>query len=273
MSLPARITDFQPLTTIQSGVVDSEFDSLINLLNGTDQTRSIRVRSNDGSFAVARFDQLAASANIAEFFRGGVSVARFDNSGNLLIEKDSPFIVMQDNTGQVGTNFAMNYNGGVTVIGRQGQSDLSLDNATGIFTFGQQPVLPSKFIRWAVTWVYTDLSTRGTDANFDLIPGVWIPGDGWVCTHFSVQANSGTASGSVTFELRKKAFNTLSQVTLSPSITLNPGSVGGGTESAITLNGALSVKEHLYPVITANSSALKGVWVSARGYRPLEVAS
>jgi hypothetical protein len=84
MSLPARITDFQPLATILSGEVDSEFNNLVNILNGTDQTKNIRVRSNDNSFAVARFDQLGSTANIVEFYSGGVEVGRVEKDGDLV---------------------------------------------------------------------------------------------------------------------------------------------------------------------------------------------
>jgi hypothetical protein len=83
MSLPARVTDFIPFTTIFSNQFDAEFDNLVNMLNGTDQSKNIRIRSNDSTLAVARFDQLAASGNIVEFYSGGVEAAKVDKTGKI----------------------------------------------------------------------------------------------------------------------------------------------------------------------------------------------
>lgn len=61
---------------------------------------------------------------------------------NLTLSKDSPSIQLTDSVGGSGSEFLINRNGGATNIGRVGQSDLSLDNTNGVYTFGQIPVLP-----------------------------------------------------------------------------------------------------------------------------------
>lgn len=89
MSLLSRIFDFQPNTVIRSGDIDSEFNQIIDLLSGVGTGKSIRIRNNDSSFAAARFDQLG-SANVVEFFLGGVQVGKWDNFGNVQITKTNP---------------------------------------------------------------------------------------------------------------------------------------------------------------------------------------
>jgi len=181
MSLPARITDFQPLATILSSEVDSEFNNLVNILNGTDQTKNIRVRSNDNSFAVARFDQLASSANILEFFSGGVEVGRVEKDGDLVC--------------------------------------LGLSGAAGIYTFSSIPVGPSsnpttdnqfarkkyvddKIAPFVITYKIDDPSTFGINDNV-VLPFVRIPAitGGFINKiHIWYQSGSHTSGGSVTFK-------------------------------------------------------------------------
>jgi len=61
---------------------------------------------------------------------------------DLTLSKDSPAIQLTDSVGGSGSEFLINRNGGSTNIGRVAQSDLSLDNTNGVYTFGQIPVLP-----------------------------------------------------------------------------------------------------------------------------------
>lgn len=83
MSLLARVTDFLPGTEIQSQPFDDEFNQLVNLLSGVSQNKSIRILSNDNSFAVARFDQRGTN-DILELFADGAEVVRFEKSGKLV---------------------------------------------------------------------------------------------------------------------------------------------------------------------------------------------
>lgn len=184
MSLPARITDLQPLATIFSGELDSEYNNLVNILNGTDQTKSIRVRNNDNAFAVARFDQLGASANILELYSGGVEVGRVEKDGDLVC--------------------------------------LGLTGANGIYTFGSIPVFPASDPTTAnqgVRKAYVDAGIFGWSASFQefdpstgtvstedrqmaLIPA----GTTWKLTKVGVKYSSGshTSGGDVTFTFRRR---------------------------------------------------------------------
>lgn len=272
MSLPARITDFQPFTTIQSGQVDSEFDSLVNILNGTDQTKNIRIRSNDGSLAVARFDQLAASAKIIELYRGGVEVANFDNTGSLEMIGGVPHVRFTRN---IATNRVV---------------DLGIDNAdnlvaavqagpvlwtgamsTGVVTFPAQPVFPNMRTRWAATFIYPDLSTKGVDGNFDEVQGALIPSNGsnFVCTHIFYKVASGGNTGGTIIDMRKQPFNSQSQTTLG-SFNLNPAAgtlIGVGVEQAITPH-TFGAGDFIYPIINTQAGQTdKMVWVGFRGYQ------
>jgi len=62
---------------------------------------------------------------------------------NIVMAKDSPAIVLSDTVSGSGTDFIINFNGGATNIGRNGQSDLVLTNTSGVYTFGQIPVGPA----------------------------------------------------------------------------------------------------------------------------------
>jgi hypothetical protein len=100
---------------------------------------------------------------------GGVS-----SSGNVTIAKDSPFTIFQDTVGGSGSDFVLNFNGGITNIGRNGQTDLLLSNSTGVYTFGQIPVLPASnptTANQAVRQQYVlDTTTAWSACFFDLDP-------------------------------------------------------------------------------------------------------
>jgi len=104
MSLLARVTDFAPGTEIQSQPFDDEFNQLVNLLAGVSQNKSIRVISNDSSFAAARFDQRGTN-DIIEGFADGAEVFRVEKDGD--------------------------------IVGN------GLTGSGGIYTFGSIPVLPA----------------------------------------------------------------------------------------------------------------------------------
>lgn len=61
---------------------DNEWLNIIDCLAGTSVNKSIRVRSNDNSFAVARFDQLGAN-DIIELFVNGVEIVRVEQTGKI----------------------------------------------------------------------------------------------------------------------------------------------------------------------------------------------
>src|SRR5688572_19063857 len=87
MALPARIVTFNPLALIKSSEFNSEFNNLVDLLAGSSTGFSIRVRSNDNAFAVARFDQLGNN-HILELFSNGAETFRFEKDGDFV----SPFL-------------------------------------------------------------------------------------------------------------------------------------------------------------------------------------
>lgn len=245
MSLPARITDLQPLATILSGELDNEFNNLVNILNGTDQTKNIRVRSNDNSFAVARFDQLGSSANIVEFYSGGVEVGR--------VEKDGDLVVL----GLTGAAGIYTF----TSIPLGPNADPTTDNQ-----LGRKLYIDTRRNRWSANFFIADVTARGIDGNFEEIQGVWIPGANFVATHIGIKASAGTASGSFSIEIRKQPHASQSQTTLG-TLTLNPGAIGTGVEVDIS-DHAFAALDWVYPVVTALSSSLhKSVWIGVRGFQ------
>lgn len=268
MSLPARITDFQPLATILSSEVDSEFNNLVNVLNGTDQTKSIRIRSNDGSLAVARFDQLAAAANILELFRAGVLASRIDNVGDVYIEHNNPLLRFIH-----GANHCsfQNNNGNFQIYNTVAQGIMNWDLPTRVVNFSEQPTMPHIRTKWAVTFCYPDLSSIPVAGNFDDAPGALIPttGTNFVATHIFYKVASGVNSGGTIVVMRKQPFANQVQTDLG-AFNINPAAgtvIGVGSEQAITPH-TFSANDFIYPIVSAQAAGLfKQVWVGVRGYQ------
>jgi hypothetical protein len=209
------------------------------------------VRNSDAGFACARFDQLGAN-NILELYADGLEVFRFEKDGDLV----SPF----------------------------------LTSAGGIYTFTQIPILPAsdpttanqaarkdyidtRRIRWAVTFIYPDLSTKAVDSNFDQIQGALIPGSTWVATHIFCKVASGGTTGGAIITIRKQPFGNQTQTDLGG---FNINSAGGdvttlgvGVEhSNSPLPHSFTANDFVYPLVTSQAGInAKMVWVGVRGYR------
>lgn len=247
MSLPARVTDLQPFATILSGELDSEFNNLVNLLNGTDQTRSIRVRSNDNAFAVARFDQLGASANILELFSSGVEVGRIEKDGDLVC--------------------------------------LGLTGVNGVYTFSSIPVGPNadpatdnqlarkkytddRLVPFSINWLVEDPSTYPLTSDDSGLVIVRVPPVvGGFLSKITIIRTAGThtSGGSVTFKAR--IFN---------GSTLGNGVSFDNTNSAINTpysedfsDVSISEGNYIFFHITARSGTVseRNVHVTVEGYR------
>jgi hypothetical protein len=210
---------------------------------------------------------------------------------DLLLSKDDPQITMTDTSGGTGSDFIIKRSGSTTNIGRSGQTDLSLNNTNGEYTFGVIPVGPNsdpttgdqltrktyvdtRRIRWAVTFIYQDLSAKGVDSNFDQIPGALIPGSNFVCTHAFCKVASGALTGGAIITLRRQPFNNQTQTDID-GFNINPSggdvtTLGVGVEHSIT-PFTFAANTFIYPVLTAQSaSGAKMVWVGLRGYQTPE---
>lgn len=78
----ARITDFLPATPILSGEVDSEFNQLVNLLNGTSNNIKATLDVSDSGDPPLELNQLSTGP-ILKGFQAGVEQFRFRNNGGL----------------------------------------------------------------------------------------------------------------------------------------------------------------------------------------------
>jgi hypothetical protein len=144
--------------------------------------------------------------------------------GNIFIQKDSPSITLNDSVSGSGTDFQINFNGGATNIGRSGQSDLQLANATGVYTFGSIPVLPGSnptTASQAARKQYVDDTSVGisvtlaTDQDPNTAPGFtesgrfsWFApdGTGMLITKIKIkyQEGSHTSGGTLTYFFRTR---------------------------------------------------------------------
>ena len=195
MSLLTRVTDFTPGSIIQSQPFDDEFNQLVNILSGVSSNKSIKVISNDDTFAVARFDQRGVN-NILELYANGAEVGRVEKDGDLVVN--------------------------------------GLTGAAGIYTFTSIPLGPNadpssanqlsrksyidnKKIYSMLVFPVDDPSTYSVSSN--ACP-VWIAptsgGSAFVVTRFGVLYNSGshTAAANLTFELVVNGSLTGQQISL-----------------------------------------------------------
>lgn len=95
MSTLVRLFDFLPGTPIVSSAVDSEFNQLVNALNGTSTNINLLTRFSSASVPVQRYDQLS-SGPIIEFAQSGVLKSSINNLGQFdsdIATGTSPFSI------------------------------------------------------------------------------------------------------------------------------------------------------------------------------------
>lgn len=84
MALLARLFDFTPATTIVSADVDSEFNQLVNILNGTSTNKDALIKYNHATDPVLRVDQVGAGV-IQRWLQNGTEKCSIRNNGALRI--------------------------------------------------------------------------------------------------------------------------------------------------------------------------------------------
>lgn len=250
MSLLVKIKDRQNGQPVVADDDDNEFLNIIDVLAGQNVGKSIRIVNSDSNFAAARLDQNVGSGNIAEFFKQGTSKSVIDNNGNLNISHSSPFVVLND-TDTADPDFIINYNSNV-VIGRSGQSDLSLNMSNGVYTFGQQPVLPKKLITFSIPFRVEDPSTFPLNDDSAAIL-VRVPAiTGGFISKITIIRPSGvgshTAGGSVTFRARK----------------FNDSNIGNGVSFDDTNNAANTPYSEDFADVSISEGNLITFHISAR---------
>jgi len=168
-------------------------------------------------------------------------------------------------------------------IGRPSQTDLQLSNSTGVFTFGQIPVLPAsnpttdnqavrkayvdgRKSNWTFNWFIADPSTFPLN-SFNLVQKVLIPSQGtFVAIDAAYIYNTGTASGSFEVQIRKHPLADQTTQTNLATLTVNSGAVGVGVSSDINPDVTLSANDYVYVILTARSSPLqRDVTITLRG--------
>jgi hypothetical protein len=77
-----RVTDFMPATPILSAEVDSEFNQLVNLLNGTSNNIKATLDVSDSGDPPLELNQLSTGP-ILELYQAGILKAHFRNDGAL----------------------------------------------------------------------------------------------------------------------------------------------------------------------------------------------
>jgi len=85
MATLARLFDFLPGDVIRSADVDSEFNQIINLMNGTSDDVQAYIQLNDSALSVLKLNQVTTTASslIQEWLAGGVLKLSVDGLGRL----------------------------------------------------------------------------------------------------------------------------------------------------------------------------------------------
>ncbi len=106
MATLSRLFDFAPSTVIVSADVDSEFNQLVNILNGTSTNKDALIKFSDATNPVLRVDQISTGA-IQQWLQNGTEKASIRNNGSLRINSS------QEPTGaSIGVNADSNNNPG-----------------------------------------------------------------------------------------------------------------------------------------------------------------
>lgn len=233
----ARLFDFQPGATIISADLDSEFNQLVNFLNGTLTTKNGLFKFNGGDPVLA-LDALGAGA-IEEWRLSGSAKARIKNNGqfeSLLATGTSPFVVAS-------TTRVDNLN-----------ADLLDGLSSAAFALiGYRTV-------GSVTWFY-DIAPAGVETTESqgrwIVPGV-NTGAAFTAYQLDIVFGSGshTGGGSITFTIkRRNAAGTL-QADMG-TVTLD------GTNNTIQLlypndisDVPITARDQIYPLCTARSGTI-----------------
>jgi hypothetical protein len=282
----ARVTDFVAATPILSGEVDSEFNQLVNLLNGTSSSVKASIKVSDTGDPPLELNQLSTGP-ILKGFQAGVENFRIRNNGGVRTPgiydaNDNEQLLFSLTASAVNEftakNAATTNPPELQVTG--GDTDISLKlvpKGTGVVKIqsgapvagedaANKTYVDGKRTLWSASFVIPDVAARGVDGSFANIQGAWIPSAGFTCTHIGAKFSAGSASGSFTLTFRKQPHGSQSQTDLG-TITFNPGTLGVGVETDIA-DHAFTALDWIYVVVTAASSPLQtSVWCSFRGFQ------
>lgn len=168
MATLARLFDFAPGAPIVSGDVDSEFNQLVNILNGTSTSKNAIIKYSDAATPPLKLDQLGAG-KIQEWAQTGIVLASVENSGDIKVKHDNSSFVLENaaNTRRGGIFQSgdgmniVNFIAGVALLG--------FDLTTNVGTFNQIPILPASnptTANQAVRKQFIDDKTTAFSASF-----------------------------------------------------------------------------------------------------------
>lgn len=244
MSLPGRINDFQALSEVQSQPFDDEFDNIINILSGVSQDKSIRIRNNDNTFAVARFDQLGTN-DIVEFYKSGSEVLAIANNGQIV--------------SSVAGGTAP-----ISVVSNTLCTNLNADLLDGLHS-SAFPLLSNARTAFSFTWFY-DTPPAATEATNPSAGCFVVPAG----AQFSINrlrihytGGSHTSGGVLTFTLKRRNFAGGIQAdigTVTLDNTNNTGFIIYNTTLGVELN--ITDGDIIYPLLTTRSGTISELAVN-----------
>lgn len=142
MATLARLFDFQSGQPILSNDVDSEFNQLVNALNGTATGTNLIVRYNAAGDPPLKLDQIGAGP-IQQWAQAGLVNATITNQGNLQISNNAPQISLIDSNDTKEANIVLTGNSWLFVNATAGTFPMTVDMVGSAVTFSAIPVLPA----------------------------------------------------------------------------------------------------------------------------------
>jgi hypothetical protein len=285
----ARVTDFVPATPILSGEVDSEFNQLVNLLNGTSSAVKGVIKVSDAGDPPLELNQLSTGP-ILKGFQAGVENFRVRNNGGVR----TPGIYDSNDNEEllfVATASAVNEftcanaaaGGRPKLSATGGDANIGIDiipKGSGVVKIqagapvagadaANKDYVDGRHTLWSASFFVADVAARGVDVNSDNIQRALVPGANFTATHIFLCATSGTNTGTFSMQVIKTPFSGAAGTVLG-TVSWNPG--GGDT---LNVGKEVDIADHVFTAndfiqvnITAASSPLqKAVIVGARGFQ------
>jgi hypothetical protein len=285
----ARVTDFVPASPILSGEVDSEFNQLVNLLNGTSSAVKGVIKVSDAGDPPLELNQLSTGP-IQKWFQAGVEKARIRNDGSIRTpgvydSNDNEELLFVTTASAVNeltiTNAATGGRPKLSATG--GDADVGIDiipKGTGVVKIqsgapmagadaANKTYVDDQRVRWTASWLYATLPSAvettesvqrlivpdGQSVTIEDIVAVWAAGsDSGASNIFTIKKRN--SSGTVGTDVGTIDVNTPAQ-------------------NALNVNNVsdypLTAGDQIYPLFTTRNTATEQmVTICVRGYQKVK---
>jgi hypothetical protein len=284
-----RVTDFVPATPILSGEVDSEFNQIVNLLNGTSSAVKGVIKVGDSGDPPLELNQLSTGP-LLELQQAGIVKAHFRNDGALNTPairdaSDNEQLIFTPTASAVNeftmTNAATGGRPKLSATG--GDTDIGIDiipKGTGVVKIqsgapvaaadaANKQYVDDQRVRWSVSWLYATLPS-GVETTESVQRFIVPDGQTVTIEDIVVVWAAGSDSGaSNVFTIKKR--------NSSGTVGTDVGTIDVNTpaQNALNINNVsdypLTAGDQIYPLFTTRNTATEQmVTVCIRGYQKVK---